>query len=75
LEELEVRARLEYVSPLAVALIHTGLGNKDRAFEWLEKAYQDRDTIFINYLRDPQLDGLRSDPRFQNLLARLQLSP
>jgi tetratricopeptide (TPR) repeat protein len=52
-------------------LVHTALGEKDLAFEWLERAYQERSTV-LAYLRlDPRLAPLRSDPRFAGLLARL----
>jgi eukaryotic-like serine/threonine-protein kinase len=75
LDELHARARREYVSPFAFALVAAGLGNPDAAFAWLEKSVAERDTILVNYVRDPQLDGLRDDPRFAALLARLGLAP
>ena len=74
LHELQERSKKEYVSPVAVALIHTGLGDKDEAFALLEKAYQDHDTVLVYYLRDPQLEGLQSDSRFADLLRRVGLS-
>ncbi|MGH9941886.1 MAG: protein kinase domain-containing protein [Pyrinomonadaceae bacterium] len=74
LNELRERSNREYVSPVAVALIHTGLGDRDQAFAWLEKAYQEHDTILVYYLRDPQLEGLQSDPRFADLLRRVGLT-
>jgi TolB-like protein/Tfp pilus assembly protein PilF len=54
-----------------VALVYAGLGDKDRAFEWLEKAYQVHDKGLIYLKVDPPLDPLRSDPRFQDLLRRM----
>ncbi|MCI0489097.1 MAG: tetratricopeptide repeat protein [Blastocatellia bacterium] len=75
LEELQERAKREYISPFALALIHTGMGDKDRAFASMEKAYEARDTILVNYLKDPQLDTLRSDARLKDLIARVGLQP
>jgi serine/threonine protein kinase/tetratricopeptide (TPR) repeat protein len=64
-----------YVSPFDIAMIYAGLGDKDTAFEWLEKAFKER-SFWLIYLRwEPRLDPLRSDPRFSNLLTRMGLSP
>ncbi len=75
LRELEKRSKTEYVSPFAFALIYTGLDEKDLAIEWLEKAYKQRDTILFNYIRDPQLKNLYSEPKFAELLRRVDLEP
>jgi len=45
-----------------VALIYAGLGDKDRAFEWLDRAYEARDMGLVLLKVDPPLDPLRSDP-------------
>jgi TolB-like protein/DNA-binding winged helix-turn-helix (wHTH) protein/Tfp pilus assembly protein PilF len=58
-----------------VALVYAGLGDKDRAFEWLEKAYQVHDKGMLYLKVDPPLDPLRSDPRFQDLLRRMNFPP
>ncbi len=47
---------------------------KDRAFELLEKSYQERVGVMTLLKVDPMLDGLRRDPRFQDLLRRMRLS-
>jgi len=61
-----------YVSPYMIAVVYAGLGNKDQAFEYLEKAYQERSPDLPYFLRaDLRMDGLRSDPRFQDLLRRM----
>ena len=62
-----------YVTPAAIAWVYIGLGDKDHAFEWLEKAYQERSN-FIAYLSVvPLADSLRSDSRFSDLLRRVGL--
>ncbi len=75
LGELERRSRREYVSPYHIALVHLALGDKDRAFAWLERAYQDRYWMMAFLKVDPRLDPLRSDPRYTDLLHRSSLVP
>ena len=72
LHELETR---RYVSPYTVAAIHTGLGERDQAFKWLERAYEERDVWLMNLKVDPVFAKLRSDKRFQDLLTRAGLRP
>ena len=73
LRQLIARSQKEYVPPYPVAVIYAALGQKDDAFAWLEKAYDERDS-WMDYLGlDPRLDGLRSDPRFADLLRRMKL--
>jgi TolB-like protein/Tfp pilus assembly protein PilF len=59
-----------FVPPFAFALVHTGLGERDAAFRWLEKAYELRDFGLVFLASDPKWDSLRSDKRFQNLMRR-----
>jgi TolB-like protein/Flp pilus assembly protein TadD len=75
LAELNERARRQYTSPYGIALIHTGLGDKDRAFEWLEKAFQDRSSWLIYLKVEPLFASLQSDPRAADLLRRLNFTP
>jgi hypothetical protein len=71
LKELSAHA---YVAPYNVAIVHTGLGEKDQAFVWLDRAYKDRSYYLAVMLpTDPRLDSLRSDPRFADLLRRVGL--
>ena len=64
-------AKQRYVSPYKIAAIYAGLGETDQAIEWLEKAYEER-SILLLYLNIETLwDPLRSDPRFKNLLRRM----
>jgi hypothetical protein len=62
-----------YVASYHIALIYTGLGEKDQAFQWLEKAYQERSDLLVYLKVEPMFDRLRSDPRFTNLLHRMGL--
>ena len=60
--------------PYAVALIHAGLGERDQAFEWLNKAADSRASwLTILAKSDPRMDALRPDPQFQNILRRMGL--
>jgi TolB-like protein/tRNA A-37 threonylcarbamoyl transferase component Bud32/Tfp pilus assembly protein PilF len=71
LSMLTERSRTSYVPSYFLAIVHVGLGEKDLAFEWLERAYQERSTV-LAYLRiDPRLAPLRSDPRYAELVRRL----
>ena len=63
-----------YVSAYSVAVIYAGLGDKDKTFEWLERAYSDRSYYLPVYLTtDARLDGFHSDPRFKDLVRRIGL--
>jgi serine/threonine-protein kinase len=73
-DELLTRAKMEYVSAWAIAVIYIGMGETDSAMEWLEKAYQDRNASLVWLKVNPEFDPIRSDPRFKDLLARLKLS-
>lgn len=53
-----------------IAIIYAGLGEKDHAFEWLDRAYEERLGEMVDLKNDPQLDSLRSDPRFSKLIER-----
>ena len=63
----------EYISPLNKAQIYNLLGEKDKAFEWLEKAYDERG-LPPNFVKYGQwFDSIRSDPRYKALLMRMNL--
>jgi adenylate cyclase len=59
--------------PAALAFLHIGLGNKDQAFEWIEKMYEMRAPDLIWVKTGPEYDPLRSDARFTALLKRMNL--
>jgi tetratricopeptide (TPR) repeat protein len=65
------RAAREYISPTCIALVHSGLGDTDRALFWLEKSYREHSPD-LSSLGEPMFDGLRSDPRFIDLFNRVQ---
>jgi TolB-like protein/DNA-binding winged helix-turn-helix (wHTH) protein/Flp pilus assembly protein TadD len=72
LEDLSLQGR---DSAYSIALIYEGLGHSDLAFEWLERAFGERDFRMIFLRVDPIWDDLRSDPRFQELLVRIGHRP
>jgi len=73
LDELKQMSLQEYVPAESIALVYAGLGEKDQAFAWLEKAYGER-SFGVAWLKvEPRWDSLRSDPRFADLLRRVGL--
>ena len=70
LAALEMASRQRYVPPYALALVHAGLGEADKVFEWLERAYAARDVHLMFLTVDVKWDRYRSDPRFGDLLSR-----
>ena len=75
LDEQQRLANQRYVSPYNFAIIYTGLGDKDRAFEWLTKCVEQRVLIIFHLKSRPLFDSLRSDPRYPELLRRMNLEP
>jgi eukaryotic-like serine/threonine-protein kinase len=71
LKQLSARAA---VSPYYFAIVYTGLGDKDQAFVWLDKAYEARSGSLGWIKLNPTFDALRSDPRFADLLRRIGLA-
>ena len=69
------RSKKGYVRSFTIASFYARLGQKDEAFAWLEKAYQDRDYQMTELNVRPELDSLRSDPRFAELVKRVGLPP
>jgi serine/threonine-protein kinase len=71
LRELEQMAKRQYVSTTAFADIHLGLGEKEKALDWLEKSYQDRESACWYLKVDPIYDSVRNEPRFQALVQKV----
>ena len=73
LDQLHREAKERYVSPVAFVMVHLGLGEVDQAFGWLDRAHEER-RGWLCYLKvEPQLDEVRSDPRFRRLLDSMRL--
>jgi len=75
ISELKERAGRHYVSSFLFAEAYGDLGDKGQALAWLERAYEDRDQWMVFIASYPGLDPLRSEPRFQALLRRMNLTP
>jgi serine/threonine protein kinase/tetratricopeptide (TPR) repeat protein len=73
LGQLMGQANPGYIPALWVARIYAALSEKDKAFQWLQKAYEERSPQLPFLKVDPRLDTLRADPRFQDLLRRMKL--
>ncbi len=75
LRELEQLFAQGRASPIAFVVLYAGLGDADAAFEWLETAYRLRCDIQYLSTGFPGIDPLRSDPRFADLVRRMEISP
>jgi Flp pilus assembly protein TadD len=73
LAQLKSMARERNVADYSIALVHAALGEKDQAFELLEKSYRDHAVDMVTLYYDPLIDNLRSDPRFADLQRRVGL--
>jgi TolB-like protein/DNA-binding winged helix-turn-helix (wHTH) protein/Tfp pilus assembly protein PilF len=73
LAELQTLSEHKYVPATDTALLYAGLGEKDKSFAWLEKAYEEHSFTLSNVKVEPRFDSLRSDPRFADLLRRIGL--
>jgi len=75
LEELQVRAQTEYVSSWSFATIYSGLGEIDKAFDWYEKAIDEREPLMLHFHVHPNYDPLRTHPRYKALMRKMNLEP
>ena len=71
--ELTGRATTGYVSAMWIAMVHLGLGDLDRLFHWLDRAFDERDGSLILITAAVEFDSVREDPRFKSLLHRMRL--
>jgi len=72
LRQLQTLSKSNYVSPYMIGVVYAGLGNRHKAFEFLEEAYHERSPDMAYFLKaDLRIDSLRSDPRFIDLLRRM----
>jgi lipopolysaccharide biosynthesis regulator YciM len=74
LDELREESERGEAQASHVALVASGLGDGDQAFEWLERAYEQHDVVLPVIAVDPQWNSLRSDPRFGDLVGRMGLA-
>ena len=65
------QSKIKPARKTSIALLCFELGEIDQGFEWLEKAYEERDTVMIRLKVNPQFDKVRSDPRFKAMLKRM----
>ena len=72
IEALVASGRSRYLPPFHIALAYAGLGDKDAAFRWLERAYTERASFMDGIKVTPGFHVLRSDPRFAALLERMR---
>ncbi len=75
IDELTARARQHYVPPIFFVHVYSGLGDKDQALTWAERAYEDHDQYLFWLKVSPSFDALRSEPRFEALLRRMNFPP
>src|SRR5256712_320973 len=71
LRELEEMAKRQYVSSTAFAMIYLGLGEKEKALDWLDKSYEDQESACWYLTVDPIYDSVRNEPRFQALVQKV----
>ena len=71
--ELEDERKVRYIQPMAFVWIYSGLHDKDATLLYLEHAYTERDLLLI--MVDPQIDFVRDEPRFQEILLKMKLPP
>lgn len=72
IKELEEKYALKEANGISIAAVYAGLGNKDKAFEWLEKGFQNKEDLGTNRGQVP-FESLRDDPRYKDLLKRMGL--
>ena len=72
LDTLTAHAAREYVPPFAFAAAYTGLGDRDQAFNWLERGIKERDVLLPENFFEPLFDSLKPDRRYAGVVARLR---
>jgi TolB-like protein/Tfp pilus assembly protein PilF len=70
-EQLQASQAEHYVMPYSIAKIYAASGDKDRTFDWLERAYQEGTPDLIELNSEPVFDGLRGEPKFSDLMRRI----
>ena len=75
LQELLDKSEREVVDCTAFILIHLGLGDREQALNWTEKAIEAKGFVSVGLNGDPRFDSLRGEPRFQAVIRRMNLTP
>ena len=75
LDQLIEKSRQQYVAADSIATVYAALGEKDEAFRWLERAFDEHSAPFYSFMLHPEYRTLRSDPRFADLLRRIGIDP
>jgi tetratricopeptide (TPR) repeat protein len=70
--QVQELSKNQYFPPLQFGIIYAALGEKDQAFAWLDKAYEERNANLVALSSAPWFDPLRSDPRFDELVRRVE---
>ena len=70
-KQLHSEAAKRYVPATYIGILHAGLGDTESAFDWLERAYEERADGLTLLNVEPMVDGLREDPRFRSLIKRI----
>ena len=71
LNKMLEQSKKSYIAPWMIAVVYGGLGERDKAFEWIEKSFKERDHWLVYLKVSPIVDNLRSDPRFPKILKRM----
>jgi serine/threonine-protein kinase len=74
LDGLTELSKHSYVSSYSIAESYMRMGEKQKAFEWLEKAYEEHDSGLVSVAVEPMFESIRSDPRFKEILRRMKLA-
>jgi hypothetical protein len=72
---MQERAASEYVPSICLAWLHLGLGDVQKALDWIERAYEEHEPRVLWLRVAPTYDALRADPRYHRLLQRIGLPP
>ena len=75
LDQLIEKSRQQYVAADSIAAVYVALGDKDEAFRWLERAFEEHSGSFYSFMFRPEFRALRFDPRFADLLRRIGIDP
>jgi tetratricopeptide (TPR) repeat protein len=70
-QRLDERSHTGYASPIDFALVHIGLGEEEQALDWLERGYDERALLMVFLKTWPLYDPLRDEPRFEELLSKM----